>query len=180
MLTLALLACQPTVLEVQTDSGVVDSANPTDADADTDADTDTDTDTDADTDTDTEVDFSAWEGAREFAYDDCKGRLEETGVRLEEGERDHNRSLEWCPTCDHFYELDVGPETECGFSVTTHTYRGLLLNDDGTVEIFEIDADFDNGEHISTGTFDQPNVVLYEYFINEILLEGVIEFGWTH
>jgi hypothetical protein len=171
---LALLACTPTVLVLGVDSGLVDSANPTG----TDSDADTDVDADTDTDVDLSVDFSIWTGAREFAYDDCKGRLEETGDRLDEDWEQYFLVERYCPDCDHWYELNVGPETACGFTITQHTFRGLRLNDDD-VEIFYMDVGGEDGGLLATGGWDEPNLVTYEYYIDTILLEGVIEFGYT-
>jgi hypothetical protein len=179
MLTLALLACQPGTLSVETDSGTTDTIHAdADADADADTDTDTDTDTDSDTDADQEIDFSTWSGFREFAYDDCKGHLSEEGTTVDPETREYGQLQGYCGGCEHFYELDVGPETECGFTVTQHTFRALLMNADDTVEVFYMDEDGRDGGYLASATWTEPRVLSYEYNIDTIVLEGVIEFDW--
>ncbi len=163
-----------------TDTGTPDTANPADADADTDADSDTDSDSDSDSDADSdkELDFSRWSGAREFAYDDCKGRLEEEGETVSQDDRLYEDLVDYCGSCEHFYELSVGPETACGFTVTQHTYRALLFNMDDTVEVFFMDSDGRDGGYLASGEWSEPNVITYAYNIDTIVLDGVIEFDW--
>jgi hypothetical protein len=165
MLTLVLLSCQPSELSVQIDSGGLDSASPGD--------------TDTDTDTDEGVDFSTWSGAREFSYDVCKGRLEETGERLGEDSPILPQTERYCGDCDHWYELDIGPDVACGFDVTQRSFRGLRLQEDDAVEIFYMDVGGEDGGLLATGAWEDPTQVTYEYYIDTIRLSGVIDFERT-
>lgn len=104
------------------DSGVVESDTDTDTDTDSDTDADSDSDTDADTDPLTEV----WTGDRTFEFPgrDCGGgslTLQEEGPRFQ--------------VDPPAYEIVVTPQTICGISVTSPTYRLLQWNN-GVPDIY--------------------------------------------
>ena len=169
MLSFILLACTPSELSVGTDptrdSGLLDTSGPVD--------------TDTDVDTHDDLDFSTWTGTRNFSFRNCDGELEETGQRLSEGWDQYFVLEMFCEDCDHWYELEVGPEEACGFTVTQYTFRGLQFQDDGTVGIYDMDVGATGGGWLTSGTWASDNVITYDYYIDTIRLDGLIEFEST-
>ena len=152
---LAAVACGPTAASVITEPGVIDDTGDPDGDTDADTDVDTDTDTDVDTDTDTEPPdpvYRLWEGSRSFDFGRCEADVFETGV-LVEGGRELQQA---CPSCELFYELDVGPDRLCGIPVRTPAFRGLELGGRGSLTVWNL-VITDNGwqsEVLATGFYD--------------------------
>jgi hypothetical protein len=74
-----------------------------------------------------ELDYDRWSGVRVLSQNGCDGELIEVGERLDEDWVQYDLLRGFCDDCEHWYVLDVSPETVCGLPVSTYTFRGLRL-----------------------------------------------------
>jgi len=160
MVLLLSLACVPTPLTVGTpdDSAAVDSGDSGGQD----------------TDTAEALDYTVWKGHRVFEYEDCEARLDEVGERLPEDWIQYGLLEDYCRDCEHWYMVQVSPERACGFGVTTHTFRGLLLGDSEPAIYWMAEGASDGGL-LAEGTWEGHDIV-YGYESSGIWLAGRVEF----
>ena len=161
MLLFLSLACVPTPLTVGSsgDSGALDSGDSGEVE---------------DTATTEGLDFTTWTGQRVFEYEDCVAELEEEGDRLSEDWTQYGLLEDYCNDCEHWYVVKVSPERACGFGVTTHTFRGLLLGGSDPA-IFWMAEGASDGGRLADGTWE-GNDIVYRYESSGIWLDGRVEF----
>ncbi len=146
---LALLACQPTLIDLSEDTSA-----PTD---DTAASSDDTGPTTSDSGGNASSGPWGWTGYRAYDIGErCDGELDEEGLELQENTA-HLAAA--CPDCERFFQLSVSPEEICGLGVASPTWRGLSYPEAGRVGIYAINegdggwaashyADADDGDRV--------------------------------
>ena len=141
------LACKPTLIDLEVDSGVVDSGVPEEEEEE-----------------EQEEAYTGpwgWIGERSYNIADrCDGELLDDGFELYEGTA-HLEAA--CPDCERFFELEVSPDEICGLGVYSPTWRGLSSPGGGKVGIWAINESDDGWQASLLAEAQDGEVVEYSW-----------------
>jgi len=123
-----------------------------------------------------EPDFSVWDGERVISTEEgCEEALGEEGYELGPEWEYYDYVVDYCPECDHYYYVEVGPDEVCGIDVASEVIRGVVLGD-GQAEVWTFyPGDPDTLD--DDATFD-GRVIEYSYRLWDgyLDIEGRVEF----